>query len=58
MYILQFIPQISSLNPTSTLIPVLFVLIITMVKDGHDDLVSLLTILCIYLMICTIFKYY
>jgi len=36
--ILQFIPEISSLNPTSTLIPVLFVLLITMVKDGHDDL--------------------
>ena len=38
----QFIPQISSLNPYTTLIPIVIVLAITAIKDGVDDFVSIL----------------
>ncbi|XP_076803387.1 phospholipid-transporting ATPase ID-like isoform X1 [Clavelina lepadiformis] len=37
LLILQYIPQISSLNPTTTLIPIVFVLAITAIKDAVDD---------------------
>nr|CAB3224702.1 phospholipid-transporting ATPase ID [Phallusia mammillata] len=38
LLILQYIPQISSLNPTTTLIPIVLVLAITAVKDAVDDI--------------------
>ncbi|XP_078483950.1 phospholipid-transporting ATPase ID [Ciona intestinalis] len=38
LLILQFIPEISSLNPTTTLIPIITVLLITAIKDAVDDI--------------------
>ena len=38
LLILQLIPQISSLTPITTIIPLLFVLGITLAKDGVDDI--------------------
>ena len=38
LLILQLIPQISSLTPITTILPLLFVLGITLAKDGVDDL--------------------
>ena len=40
LHFLQFIPQISSLNPYTTLIPIVIVLAITAIKDAVDDFVS------------------
>ena len=37
----QFIPQITSLNPITSVLPLLFVLSVTAVKDGVDDYVSI-----------------
>ena len=42
-FFFQFIPQISSLNPYTTLIPIVIVLAITAIKDGVDDFVSICT---------------
>ena len=36
----QFIPEISSLNPITTLLPIIIVLAITAIKDAVDDVVS------------------
>ncbi|KAI6660095.1 phospholipid-transporting ATPase IM isoform X1-like [Oopsacas minuta] len=38
LLILQLIPQISSLTPITTILPLLFVLGTTLIKDGVDDL--------------------
>ena len=38
LLILQLIPQISSLTPITTILPLLFVLGTTLVKDGVDDI--------------------
>ena len=40
----QFIPQISSLDPVTTAIPLAIVLGITAVKDLIDDIVSLVQV--------------
>ena len=37
LLILQLIPQISSLTPITTILPLLFVLGVTLAKDGLDD---------------------
>ena len=41
-FILQLIPQISSLTPVTTIVPLVAVLLITALKDGIDDIVSIL----------------
>ena len=38
--IFQLIPQISSLTPITTLLPLVGVLALTALKDGYDDIVS------------------
>ena len=38
--IFQLIPQISSLPPITTLLPLVGVLALTALKDGYDDIVS------------------
>lgn len=38
LLLLQFVPVISSLNPITTLLPLLSVLMITALKDGYDDI--------------------
>lgn len=38
LLILQLIPQISSLNPTTTIVPLVLVLAVTAIKDAVDDL--------------------
>ena len=38
LLILQLIPQISSLTPITTILPLLFVLGTTLIKDGVDDI--------------------
>ena len=40
--VLQLIPAISSLSPITTAVPLAFVLLVTMVKDGLDDKVRIL----------------
>lgn len=40
LLLLQYVPVISSLNPITTLLPLLGVLMITAIKDGYDDVVS------------------
>ncbi|XP_062516349.1 phospholipid-transporting ATPase ID-like isoform X2 [Corticium candelabrum] len=37
LLILQLVPQISSLNPVTTAVPLVFVLGVTAVKDAYDD---------------------
>ncbi|XP_033633793.1 phospholipid-transporting ATPase ID-like isoform X2 [Asterias rubens] len=37
LFILQLIPAISSLNPVTTGLPLVFVLAVTLIKDGVDD---------------------
>eukprot|EP00051_Salpingoeca_urceolata_P001512 m.41507 g.41507 ORF g.41507 m.41507 type:complete len:1180 (+) comp11464_c0_seq3:141-3680(+) len=37
LVVLQFIDAISSLDPTTTAVPLAFVLAVTMFKDGYDD---------------------
>ena len=36
----QLMPKISSLNPLTTVVPLSAVLLITAIKDAHDDVVS------------------
>lgn len=38
LLILQLIPQISSLTPITTAVPLIVVLAITAIKDAHDDI--------------------
>ena len=38
--VLQLIPQISSLTPITTLLPLVGVLSLTALKDGYDEVVS------------------
>lgn len=40
LLLLQLIPQISSLTPVTTAIPLIGVLALTAVKDAYDDIVS------------------
>ena len=44
--LLQYIPQISSLNPSTTIVPIVIVLAITAIKDGVDDIVSVFVLIC------------
>eukprot|EP00124_Ichthyophonus_hoferi_P000614 Ihof_evm7s24 gene=Ihof_evmTU7s24 len=37
LLILMTIPEVSSLNPVSTALPLIFVLALTAIKDGYDD---------------------
>jgi phospholipid-translocating ATPase len=36
----QLIPQISSLTPITTIVPLVGVLTLTAIKDGYDEIVS------------------
>lgn len=47
LLLLQLIPQISSLTPVTTAIPLIGVLALTAVKDAYDDIVSVF--ICIFL---------
>ena len=40
LLVLQFIPIISSVTYVTTLVPLVFVLSITAIKDAYDDIVS------------------
>lgn len=48
LLLLQLIPQISSLTPVTTAIPLIGVLALTAVKDAYDDIVSEQIIICLF----------